>query len=205
MLASAVGMKYSSLLEIDMIVPFQTRIVVARGLSLEDFAADSPKPSSRPPTSADADQSTLIEGVTASALTPHADERGWLCELLTTREEPIEPIVHVYQVAAAPGSIRAWIYHRRQHDRLAITNGSFEVVLYDLRPNSPTLNHLNVFRLGQVQPCLLRIPPYVVHGVRNVGGDWAFFVNMPTQAYRNEAPDKCRIPYDDPRIPYTFE
>ena len=188
-----------------MIVPVQTRIAAARGLSLEDFAADSPDPISQPSAPADANQSVLIEGVTASTLTPHADERGRLCELLTTREGPIEPIVHVYQVAAAPGSIRAWIYHRLQYDRLAYTNGSFEVVLYDLRPNSPTLNRLNVFRLGQAQPCLLRIPPYVVHGVRNVGRDWAFFVNMPTQVYRNETPDKCRLRYGDPRIPYTFE
>jgi dTDP-4-dehydrorhamnose 3,5-epimerase len=182
----------------------QPRIAPTLGLSLEAFVPDTPKQARRPRSTSEAGPS-LIDGIEITALVANADERGSLCELLTTRESAIEPIVHVYQVAAAPGSIRAWVFHRRQHDRLAHTNGDIEIVLYDLRPGSPTLHHLNVLRVGRDNPCLLRIPPFVVHGLRNRGTDWAYFINMPTNVYRSDTPDKCRLPYGDPRIPYTFE
>jgi dTDP-4-dehydrorhamnose 3,5-epimerase len=142
--------------------------------------------------------------VTATALVCNADDRGSLVELLTTRDGQIEPIVHVYQVMAKPGSIRAWVYHRQQYDRLAFTLGQFEIALYDARPGSRTFNCLNVFVLGAQQPTLLRIPPFVIHGVCNVGAEPAYFVNMPTRPYFRNAPDKSRLPYGDPRVPYVF-
>lgn len=147
----------------------------------------------------------IIDGVTATELIANADPRGSLCELLTTRDGLIEPILHVYQVTAAPGSIRAWVYHRHQYDRLAFTNGHFEIVLYDIRPGSPTINVLNVFRLGEERPCLLRIPPFVIHAVRNLSNEWFHFINLPTKVYDLKHPDKSRIPWDDPRIPYSFD
>jgi dTDP-4-dehydrorhamnose 3,5-epimerase len=187
-----------------MIVPVITRVFAGTGLSLDDFAADVPKPSVSAPAAAGA-HPDIIDGVTATPLVGDADARGALFELLTTRDGPIEPIVHVYQVVAAPGSIRAWVYHRHQYDRLAFTMGRFEVVLYDVRPDSPTTNRVNVFSLGVEQPCLLRIPPFVIHGVRNVGSEWGFFVNMPTKPYYRSHPDKSRLPYGDPRVPYLFD
>jgi dTDP-4-dehydrorhamnose 3,5-epimerase-like enzyme len=58
-----------------------------------------------------------IEGRLAFEIVPSSDERGDLLELLTVRDRQIDSIVHVYQVFAAPGSIRAWVYHSRQTDR----------------------------------------------------------------------------------------
>jgi dTDP-4-dehydrorhamnose 3,5-epimerase len=174
-------------------------------LTLEDFVADQPFRKAGAISSRGAVTiSDLIEGVALVPLTLNSDDRGGLCELLTTRDGPIEPIVHVYQVFAAPGSIRAWVYHRHQYDRLAYTMGDFEVVLYDIRPESPTLGTLNVLKLGESQPSLLHIPPFVIHGVKNVSSTWAFFINMPTRTYDPAAPDKCRIPWDDPRVPHSF-
>lgn len=189
-----------------MIIPTKTQLCPSTGLCLDDFVADLPKA----PAAARADGGQnpaleIIDGVTVTALIGNADDRGSLFELMTTRDGPIEPIVHVYQVAAAPGSIRAWVYHRHQFDRLAFTMGQFEVALYDVRPGSPTANRLNVFALGARQPALLRIPPFVVHAVRNAGMEWGFFVNMPTTAYFRDRPDKSRLPYGDSRIPYTFD
>ncbi len=189
-----------------MIEPFKTQVCVATALRLDDFAPDLPKPPvAAVPGSKGGAESGLIDGVTATPLVGNADERGSLVELLTTRDDPIEPIVHIYQVAAAPGSIRAWVYHRHQYDRLAFTMGQFEIALYDIRPGSRTANHLNVFVLGARQPALLRIPPFVIHGVRNAGKEWGAFINMPTKPYYRDRPDKCRLPYGDPRVPYAFD
>ena len=147
------------------------------------------------------DRSTVLP---ITPLVANSDPRGSLSELLTTRDAAIEPIVHVYQVTAAAGSVRAWVYHRLQFDRLAFANGRFEIALFDIRPGSPTLNQLAVFILGRENPALLRIPPLVVHGVCNTGSETATFINMPTRAYDPAAPDKCRLSKDDPRIPYVF-
>jgi dTDP-4-dehydrorhamnose 3,5-epimerase len=147
----------------------------------------------------------LIDGVTVTSLAVNSDERGSLVELLTTRDEPIEPIVHVYQVIAEPGSVRAWVYHRHQHDRLAFTSGRFRIALYDLREGSPTRPELNVFEFGSSRPCRLQIPPFVAHGTKNMGGETAAFVNMPTKPYLPSDPDKCRLPASDPRIPFSFD
>jgi dTDP-4-dehydrorhamnose 3,5-epimerase len=187
-----------------MIGPVQSYFASSPNLELADFEADAPHPRAGFHTIATQDDG-VIAGVAVSALMPHSDARGSLCELVTTRDAAIEPIVHVYQVTALAGSIRAWVYHRRQHDRLAFVNGHFRIALYDVRPNSPTFNLLNVFMLGREQPGLLRIPPLVIHGVQNIGTEAAAFVNLPTAAYDPKDPDKYRLPVRDQRVPFRFD
>jgi dTDP-4-dehydrorhamnose 3,5-epimerase len=188
-----------------MIALLETQLLPSTGLRINDFVADLPKPVAGAMPGTGRNPVGIIDEVTVTPLVGNADDRGLLFELLTTRDGPIEPIVHVYQVGAAPSSIRAWVFHRHQYDRLAFTMGQFEIALYDIRPGSPTENRLNVFALGAQQPALLRIPPFVIHGVRNASMEWGFFVNMPTTAYYRNSPDKSRLPYGDPRVPYTFD
>ncbi len=167
----------------------------------EDFVAD--KAWVRPEPEATNIPDQLIDGVRIDPLLVRSDPRGELVELLTTRDNPIDPIVHVYKVTAEAGSVRAWVYHDRQTDRLTYTEGDFRIVLYDIRDGSPTKGLLNVFDFGAKMPVCLHIPAFVVHGVQN-RGERASFVNMPTRAYDPARPDKQRLPHPDPRIPYVF-
>lgn len=126
---------------------------------------------------------------------PHADARGHLFEIFTTRNAPLaDPIVHVYQVHAAPASIRGWNYHARQTDRLCFTEGTFRVVLIDIREDSPTAGARVELELGEHRPALLTIPPFVVHGVGNIGPHRASFLNFPTRPWDPANPDKFRLP-----------
>lgn len=175
---------------------------ISRALSPEDFKQDKPRPQTRISAGISSD---LIDGVTLTPLAVNTDGRGSLIELLTSRDQMIEPIVHVYQVIAGADSIRAWVYHRWQYDRLAFANGKLRIALYDIREESPTRGKLNVFVLGSEKPSLLRIPPLVVHGVQNMSSLPTTFVNMPTAAYDPKNPDKFRIPADDPRVPFRFD
>ncbi|MEX0853156.1 MAG: dTDP-4-dehydrorhamnose 3,5-epimerase family protein [Bauldia sp.] len=143
-----------------------------------------------------------IEGCSAVALAANEDERGWLVELLTTRDHPTWPIVHTYQVFARAGSLRGWVYHDRQFDRLAFTAGHFRVVLHDLREESPTFGKTNTVMAGEDRMALLTIAPFVAHCVENVGDATACFVNMPTRAYDPGDPDKFRLPVSAGLIPY---
>jgi dTDP-4-dehydrorhamnose 3,5-epimerase len=189
----------------DMIVtPAKSAVIPSRELDFSDFQPDTPFLRAPAPAHAEPGPGT-IHGVIARAIDTHSDERGSLCELLTTRDGSIDPIVHVYQVTAGAGAVRAWVFHRWQDDRLAFTQGQFRVVLYDIRPNSPTRHMLNVFVLGEERPTLLRLPAYVIHGVQNVGSAASTFVNMPTKAYEPGNPDKCRLEVHDRRIPFRFD
>lgn len=172
-----------------------------RPLTPDDFVQDAPVAAAQAPAATPV--ADLIDGITVTPLVTRADHRGGLTELLTTRHGPIEPIVHVYEVEAKAGSLRGWVYHRHQSDRLAFTRGRFRVVLLDIRQDSPTFNKLSVLILGKERPGLLHIPPFVVHAVQNLGED-ATFINMPTGVYDPRDPDKCRLPIDDPRIPFSF-
>jgi len=58
---------------------------------------------------------------------------------------------------------------------------------------------------GESNKVLLTIPPGVVHGVHNRGLAAATFINMPTRAYDPANPDKSRLPYNHPGIPYRFD
>jgi dTDP-4-dehydrorhamnose 3,5-epimerase len=173
-------------------------------ISLKDFVDDEPW-QDQPDTLADLSLQCQIADLRVRRLVTHADRRGDLTVLLSTQYGTFEPHPpHVYSVTADPGSVRAWVFHRLQHDRLAFTNGNFRVVLYDLRPEAPTYLQMNVLDVGDTNKVLLTIPPFVVHGVQNVGWDKASFINMPTRAYDPARPDKARVPMDHPGIPYKF-
>ena len=146
-----------------------------------------------------------IAGVELRRLEQRADGRGNLVVLMSDRFGESYRTPHVYLVTAAARSVRAWVYHKRQSDRLAYTQGRLRVVLYDLRPDSPTHQVLNVLDVGAANKVLLTIPPFVVHAVQNLGDEDACFVNMPTRAYDPANPDKSRLPKDHPGIPYRFE
>lgn len=172
-------------------------------LSLKDFEKDSPWGSSA--EDSPVQKPTQIEGLTVQPLINRSDDRGFLTELLTTRDSDILPIVHVYQVHCAPGSIRGWVYHEHQEDRLAYTEGHMTLVLYDLREDSPTHGKLVRLEVGADNPCVVTIPRFVAHLLRNSGDTMTSFVNMPTAAYDPANPDKARLPYPDARIPFTFD
>lgn len=146
-----------------------------------------------------------IAGCSAIRLVSNEDDRGFLIELLTTRDRLIEPIVHVYQVHARPGSLRAWIYHKKQSDRLCFTNGHFKVVLCDIREDSPTYGRINELFVGADNRLMVTISPLVAHAVQNLGTATSSFVNMPTRPYDHADPDKYRLTADPPLLGYSFD
>lgn len=171
---------------------------------VEEFAKDRPKERD---AAAEGEENLIpdaIAGCSAIRLVGNEDDRGFLIELLTTRDRLIEPIVHVYQVYARPRSLRAWIYHKEQSDRLCFTNGHFKLVLCDIREDSPTYRRVNELVVGDDNRVLVTIPPLVVHGVQNLGTATSSFVNMPTRPYHHADPDKYRLPADAPLLGYSF-
>jgi dTDP-4-dehydrorhamnose 3,5-epimerase len=147
----------------------------------------------------------LIEGVVIRHARTHADERGTLCEIMDLRWEFTEdPLVYAYLVTLRPGQIRGWVVHEKQNDRLFLFQGVLRIVLYDARPDSTTHGWLNVLHAGGHDRALVSIPTGVYHAVQNVSDVEGAFVNLPSEPYNHDDPDKYRLPLENDVVPYRF-
>ena len=147
----------------------------------------------------------MIAGVEIKQLTRHADDRGYLMEILRADEAIFGGFGQVYLSRNYPGVIRAWHWHELQDDYFCCIQGMIQVPLYDQRADSPTRGQLNEFFLGEDNPLLLRIPRGVVHGYKTLGVVPSLLLNFPTRPYDRDNPDEYRWPWNTERIPYSWE
>lgn len=145
-------------------------------------------------------------GVSFHDLVTHVDERGEVCELLDPRWGwHKDPIVFVYSFMIRPGMIKGWGLHKKHEDRYCIFFGDLEVVLYDVRPDSPTQGMVSKIILSERRRQLMNIPANIWHADRNIGSKDVLVINFPTIQYDHSSPDKYRLPLDTDQIPYKFE
>jgi dTDP-4-dehydrorhamnose 3,5-epimerase len=100
--------------------------------------------------------------------------------------------------------VKGWHYHKKQTDHFVFVKGMAKVVLYDTRDGSKTRGEVNEFFMGEHNPILLVIPPFVLHGMKGIGTEPAYLVNTPTEHYVYGDPDEFRMAPDDPSIPYDW-
>ena len=146
----------------------------------------------------------MIDGVATKNLVMHADERGYVMEILRCDDPIFTQFGQVYVTACYPGVIKAWHAHRRQTDYFCCLSGMAKVALYDAREASPTRGQLDVHTIGWQNPKVLVIPPEVYHGFTAVGTETALILNCPSQPYNRKDPDELRLPYDTPEIPFDW-
>jgi dTDP-4-dehydrorhamnose 3,5-epimerase len=146
----------------------------------------------------------MIDGVKTKPLKVIPDERGRLMEVLRADDELFRKFGQVYMTTAYPGVVKGWHYHKKQWDHFVCVKGMMKVVLYDVREDSPTRGEVNEFFLGEHNPILLQIPPYVYHGFKCISDQESIIINIPTEVYRYDDPDEFRAPAHDPDIPYDW-
>jgi dTDP-4-dehydrorhamnose 3,5-epimerase len=147
----------------------------------------------------------LIDGVVVQEVRHVPTSYGYLTEMY--REDWATDdggVGQVFQSVIGPGGISAWHVHSSATDRLFVTHGRMLIVLYDIRPDSPTNGLVNEFRLGTVRPGLVVVPPHVWHGVKNVGWEPSTLVNVVSEAYAYTDPDHYAVPPESPHIPYDI-
>jgi len=98
-----------------------------------------------------------------------------------------------------PGAIKAFHIHRTQTDVWFVPSGDkMLLVLLDVRAGSPTEKVARRLILGDGASRLVRIPPGVAHGVKNLAtarGRVIYFVDVQFQAAPAET-DEGRLPWD---------
>jgi len=146
----------------------------------------------------------LIEGVRYKQLKVIPDERGRLMEMLRCDDDLFLKFGQAYLTTAYPGVVKGWHYHKVQYDHFVVVKGMMKVVLYDARERSATRGVINEFFMGEHNPLVLQIPPYVYHGFKCISETESLVVNLPTEPYHHADPDEFRAPAHDPSIPYDW-
>jgi dTDP-4-dehydrorhamnose 3,5-epimerase len=147
----------------------------------------------------------MIQGVVVKKLRLIPDERGMLMEMLRNDDEFFQKFGQVYVSMAYPGVVKGWHYHKIQTDHFAIVKGMMKVVLYDRRDGSPTKGDVNEFFMGELNHILITIPPGVLHGMKCIGTEPAYLINIPTEPYNYKEPDEHRVHPHENDIPYDWE
>lgn len=147
----------------------------------------------------------MIAGVTVKKIIRHPDDRGFFAEILRDDDNLLMRFGQASMSKTYPGVIKAFHYHELQDDLWFFPVGNAQVVLYDLRPDSPTYKETNTFYSGEDNPLLILIPVKVAHGYRVLGNQPAVIVYFTTLSYNAKNPDEKRIPWDDPDIGFRWE
>jgi dTDP-4-dehydrorhamnose 3,5-epimerase len=145
-----------------------------------------------------------IAGVVVRELEPHADDAGSLTELVRLREGRVADfedflVAQVNYSTLEPGSIKAFHIHRRQTDVWFVPpEDRVLLVLVDVREGSLTEAASMRLLLGAGRSRLVRIPPGVAHGCRNLGATAAtivYFTDLPFSPDPSQT-DEGRLPWD---------
>jgi len=143
-------------------------------------------------------QRGTIAGVRVRSLARFTDERGWLSEIFRhdSLDEKYHPVMG-YVSMTLPGVTRGPHEHVDQTDLFAFVGpGTFRLVLWDARENSPTRGIQQEVTAGADDPTTVLVPPGVVHAYRNISDVEGLVFNVPNRLYAG--PDK-KEPVDEIR------
>ncbi|WP_096189359.1 dTDP-4-dehydrorhamnose 3,5-epimerase family protein [Evansella halocellulosilytica] len=147
----------------------------------------------------------MIDGVKVKTLMKHCDDRGFFAEVLRDDEQLLERFGQASWSMSYPGVVKAFHYHENQDDLWFFPSGNAQVVLYDLREQSPTKGQTDVYYMGEENPIIVLIPKGVAHGYRVLGSKPATIIYFTTESYNAKNPDEKRIPWDDAQIGFDWE
>jgi dTDP-4-dehydrorhamnose 3,5-epimerase len=138
------------------------------------------------------------------------DDRGWLAELFRhdELEEEFYPVMS-YISFTRPGVRRGPHEHVEQADLFCfIGPSSFDLRLWDNRPDSPTYRNMISVVAGEENPLAVIVPKGVAHGYKNVGTVDGMVINCPNRLYmgqgKKEPIDEIRHE-DDPETVFRFD
>lgn len=143
-----------------------------------------------------------IEGMQVTPLRRIPDERGAVLHMLRADSDGFERFGEIYFSVVYPGAIKAWHLHHEMTLNYAVPVGMVKLVCYDDRDGSPTRGNLVELHIGELNYCLVTIPPMVWNGFKGEGTGTSLVANCATVPH---SPDEIERmdPFTD-RIPYDW-
>jgi dTDP-4-dehydrorhamnose 3,5-epimerase len=150
----------------------------------------------------------MLHNLIVKDLGKNEDERGWLAEFWRSDEISYMPAMS-YISFTRFGVARGPHEHTWQSDYFVFVGpGNFELFLWDRREDSPSKGEKMKIVVGDSRPCLVIVPPGVVHGYKCVSEEGALSINLPDKLYRgkNKTEEVDEIRWEkDPSSPYKIE
>jgi dTDP-4-dehydrorhamnose 3,5-epimerase len=126
----------------------------------------------------------MIKDVIIKEIIKNHDERGFLAELFRDDELDFKGTM-AYASFTNPDIIRGPHEHVYQSDCFVFLGpGSFILHLWDRRDNSTTNGEKMEIEVGENHPCLVIVPPGVVHGYKCISDIPALSLNFPDKLYK---------------------
>jgi dTDP-4-dehydrorhamnose 3,5-epimerase len=145
-----------------------------------------------------------IDDVIIKKLVTHSDDRGYFREVLRDDDGLLRRFGQTSITRTYPGVIKAFHWHKNQDDVWYVAEGMVRIVLYDIRPDSPTYRQTQVIYAGEDNPVVILIPVGVAHGYQVLGNKPAVLFYHVTHSYNPADPDEERISWDDPQIGFDW-
>lgn len=146
----------------------------------------------------------MIKGVAIKKIISFHDDRGFFAEVAKFGEETFHEIRQTSYTETYPGIIKAFHWHKKQWDIWFVVKGHAQVVLHDLRKNSPTKGQTDVFFPGEDNKMLIAIPAGVAHGYQVLGNTPMGMFYHTTEPYNPKNPDENRISFDSSKINFDW-
>lgn len=145
-----------------------------------------------------------IEGVHCSDLKQIPDERGSVFHMLRNDDVVFRSFGEIYFSEVVPGAVKAWKYHYKQTQNIAVPIGRIRVVIYDDRKISSTQGNIQIQELGRPDLYFrLTIPSGIWYGFACISDTPALLANCSDLPHDpSESEHKAE---DDPSIPYSWE
>jgi dTDP-4-dehydrorhamnose 3,5-epimerase len=119
-----------------------------------------------------------IQDVKITQLNVFGDERGSVLKMISVNSCEFESFGEVYFSEINKWCIKAWKKHRFQTQNLCVPVGRIQLVMIDDRENSRTYKNRVSLKLERNEAFfLVKIPPGVIYGFKNLSDKNALIVN----------------------------
>ncbi len=128
----------------------------------------------------------MINDLIVKNLIKYKDERGFLIEIFRNDEIDFKVAMSYLSVTKA-GISRGPHEHREQSDYFVFPGpGKFNLYLWDNRPESSSYREKMIIEVGEDNPCLVVVPPGIVHGYKCISKNEALSINLPNKLYKGQ-------------------
>jgi len=114
----------------------------------------------------------------------HSDHRGWLAEILRKEHLKRKEFGQIYVTTSNPNMIKGNHYHKRKTEWFCVIKGKAKLAIRKL--NNKKIHEILMEDDNLV---VVKIPPNVVHGIKNIGKDMMYLLSYVDEPYNPEDSD----------------
>lgn len=112
------------------------------------------------------------------------DHRGWLAEIVQPKDVGIKDFGLVLVTTAFPGQTKGGHYHKRKTEWYCVIKGKGLLTLIDNKSKEK-----KEMEIGERNMVLVRIPPLIMHKIKNIGEDELYLLAYVDEAFNKQDPD----------------